>query len=70
MPSHELRPTHKLVQAYYAARAQFDRHRVTHESAVRQPFLDLLRAAAGPRRSAPFGTTTNRGRETGMMNAD
>ena len=49
MPSHELRPTLKLVLAYYAALAQFDQHRGTRESTVRQPFLDLLRAAAGPR---------------------
>jgi predicted helicase len=44
-----LKPTHKLVQAYYAALAQFDQHHVTRETAVRQPFLDLLRAAAGQR---------------------
>ena len=49
MPTLELKPSHKLVQAYYAALAQFDRHLVTRETAVRQPFLDLLRAAAGPR---------------------
>ena len=42
-----LKPGHKLVQAYYAALAQFDQHHVTRETAVRQPFLDLLRAAAG-----------------------
>ena len=70
MPTLELKPANKLVLAHYAALAQFDQHHVTRETAVRQPFLDLLRAAAGPRRSAPFGTTTNRGRETGMMNAD
>ena len=45
----EFKPNHKLVQAYYAALAQFDQHRVTRETAVRQPFLDLLRAVAGPR---------------------
>jgi predicted helicase len=44
-----LKPTHKLVQAYYGALAQFDQHHVTRETAVRQPFLDLLRAAAGQR---------------------
>jgi len=44
-----LKPSHKLVQAYYAALAQFDQHHVTRETAVRQPFLDLLRAAAGQR---------------------
>jgi hypothetical protein len=44
-----LKPTHKLVQAYYAALAQFDQHHITRETAVRQPFLDLLRAAAGQR---------------------
>ena len=44
-----LKPTHKLVQAYYAALAQFDQHHVTRETAVRQPFLDLLRTAAGQR---------------------
>ena len=41
-----LKPTHKLVQAYYAALAKFDQHHVARETAVRQPFLDLLRAAA------------------------
>lgn len=49
MPTLELKPNHKLVQSYYAALAQFDQHRVTRETAVRQPFLDLLRAAAGAR---------------------
>ena len=44
-----LKPSHKLVQAYYAALAQFGQHHVTRETAVRQPFLDLLRAAAGQR---------------------
>ena len=44
-----LKPNHKLVQAYYGALAQFDQHHVTRETAVRQPFLDLLRAAAGQR---------------------
>ena len=44
-----LKPTHKLVQAYYAALSQFDQHHVTRETAVRHPFLDLLRAAAGQR---------------------
>jgi hypothetical protein len=44
-----LKPTHKLVQAYYAALAQFGQHYVTRETAVRQPFLDLLRAAASQR---------------------
>jgi predicted helicase len=44
-----LKPAHKLVQAYYAALAQFHQHHVTRETAVRQPFLDLLRAAAGQR---------------------
>ena len=44
-----LKPTHKLVQAYYAALAQFDQHHITRETAVRQPFLDLLRTAAGQR---------------------
>jgi hypothetical protein len=49
VPALELKPNHKLVQSCYAALAQFDHHRVTRETAVRQPFLDLLRAAAGPR---------------------
>ena len=44
-----LKPTHKLVQAYSGALAQFDQHHVSRETAVRQPFLDLLRAAAGQR---------------------
>ena len=44
-----LKPSHKLVQACYSALAQFDQHHVTRETAVRQPFLDLLRAAAGQR---------------------
>ena len=45
----DLKPSHKLVQAHYAALAQFHQHHVTREAAVRQPFLDLLRAAAGQR---------------------
>jgi hypothetical protein len=44
-----LKPTHKLVQAYSGALAQFDQHHVSRETAVPQPFLDLLRAAAGQR---------------------
>jgi len=47
MPTLELPPSHKLVKAYYAALAQFDLDHVSHETAVRLPFLDLLRAAQG-----------------------
>ena len=50
MPTLELKPSPKFVQPYYAALAQFARHHVTRETSVRQPFRDLLRAAAGPRR--------------------
>lgn len=49
MRAPELKPSHKLVRAYYASLAQLDQHGVTRETAVRQPFLDLLRAAAGAR---------------------
>ena len=49
MPTLELKPNHKLIPSCYAALAQFDQHRVTRETGVRQPFLDLLRAAASPR---------------------
>ena len=45
-----LKPTYKLVQTYYAALAQFDQHLVTRETAVRQPFLDLLRRGRRPAR--------------------
>ncbi len=44
-----LKPTHKLVKAYYAGLAQFDLDHVIHETAVRQPFLDLLTACARQR---------------------
>jgi hypothetical protein len=44
-----LKPTDKPVRAYYAALAQFDQHHVSCETAVRQPFLDLLRSAAARR---------------------
>ena len=33
-----LKPSQKLVHAYYAALAQFDQHQLTRETAVRQPF--------------------------------
>ena len=44
MPINEI-----VIFPNYAALAQFGQHHVTRETAVRQPFLDLLRAAAGQR---------------------
>ena len=43
MPTLELKPSHRLVKAYYAALAQFDLDHATHGTAVRQPFLDSRR---------------------------
>jgi hypothetical protein len=45
MTTLDLKPTHKLVKAYYAALAQFDLDHATHETAVRHPFLDLHRTS-------------------------
>jgi hypothetical protein len=43
-----LKPSHKLVQAYYAALAQFDQHHITRETAVRQPLPTSPNAASQP----------------------
>ena len=40
------KPTHKPVEEYYKALAQFKVLRVTHEGAVRSAFQDLLAACA------------------------
>ncbi len=42
MPSLTLKPTHKLIKAYYESLKQFDRLGVTHETAVRSAFQFLL----------------------------
>ncbi|HVG34543.1 MAG TPA: N-6 DNA methylase [Pyrinomonadaceae bacterium] len=47
-----LKPTHKPVAEYYRALAQFKALRVSHESAVRDAFQDLLKSC-----SAQFGWT-------------
>ncbi len=44
MPKLNLKPTSTHVKAYYAALAQFKSLRVTHETAVRSAFQDLLAA--------------------------
>lgn len=49
MPPLERKVTHKVVKVDYTALAESHQHRLTHETAVRQPFLDLLRATARPR---------------------
>ena len=42
MPTLNLKPTHKPVKAYYESLDQFDRLRITHETAVRSAFQSLL----------------------------
>jgi hypothetical protein len=42
MQTHELNPTHKAVQTYYAALRQFDDLGVSHEGAVKSAFHGLL----------------------------
>ena len=46
MPKLNLKPSHKAVRDYYATLQQYDRHAVTHEGAVSNPFAFLLDACA------------------------
>jgi hypothetical protein len=46
MPTLELKPTHKVVTAYYDSLAKFDRLGIKHETAVRSAFQELLESCA------------------------
>ncbi|MDE0683367.1 MAG: N-6 DNA methylase [Candidatus Poribacteria bacterium] len=46
MPQLNLKPSHKAVRDYYATLQQYNRHAVTHEGAVSNPFAFLLDACA------------------------
>ena len=46
MPQLNLKPSHKTIRDYYATLQQYDRHAVTHEGAVSNPFAFLLDACA------------------------
>ena len=46
MPSLELKPTHKVVAAYYDNLAKFEKLRIKHEGAVRSAFQELLESCA------------------------
>ena len=46
MPQLNLKPNHKAVQDYYATLQQYDKHDITHEGAVSNPFAFLLDACA------------------------
>ena len=46
MPQLNLKPTHKAVRDYYATLQQYDKHDITHEGAVSNPFAFLLDACA------------------------
>ncbi len=46
MPQLNLKPNHKAVRDYYATLHQYDRHHITHEGAVSNPFAFLLDACA------------------------
>ena len=46
MPSLNLKPTHRAVIAYYESLARFDELGITHESAVRSAFQELLEHCA------------------------
>ena len=41
-----LKPSHKAIRDYYATLQQYDRHAVTHEGAVSNPFAFLLDSCA------------------------
>ena len=49
MPTLNLKPTHKIITAYYAALEQYQRLGVSHETAVRAAFQALLEACARQR---------------------
>lgn len=42
MPSLEIKPTHKVVTAYYDNLAKFEKLGIKHEGAVRSAFQELL----------------------------
>ena len=46
MPRLTLKPSHKAVRDYYATLQQYDKHDITHEGAVSNPFAFLLDACA------------------------
>jgi len=46
MPTLELKPTHKVVAAYYDSLAKFARLGIKHEGAVRSAFHELLEHCA------------------------
>ena len=46
MPQLNLKPSHKVVRDYYATLQQYDKHDITHEGAVSNPFAFLLDACA------------------------
>ena len=46
MPQLNLKPSHKTIRDYYATLQQYDKHAVTHEGAVSNPFAFLLDACA------------------------
>ena len=46
MTNLNLKPTHKPVEDYYAALAQFEQLEVRHEGAVRSAFQSLLQGCA------------------------
>ncbi|RKU29577.1 DNA helicase [Candidatus Poribacteria bacterium] len=46
MPHLNLKPSHKAIRDYYATLQQYDRHAVTHEGAVSNPFAFLLDTCA------------------------
>ena len=46
MPQLNLKPNHKPIRDYYATLQQYDRHAVTHEGAVSNPFAFLLDTCA------------------------
>src|ERR1035437_1238372 len=46
MPTLEIKPTHKVVQAYYGSLKKFEKLGVKHEGAVRSAFQSLLESCA------------------------
>ena len=46
MPQLNLKPNHKSIRDYYATLQQYDRHDITHEGAVSNPFAFLLDVCA------------------------
>ncbi len=46
MPQLNLKPSHRAIRDYYATLQQYDRHAVTHEGAVSNPFAFLLDSCA------------------------